>query len=141
MPPELDMNAFDVFVDYVLTRRLPPYLKIDIARHLLRIATELRIASLEQHCIDTYLADYITRDNVLSVLQDTFTRMNTQAPDASPDEDLEEFWYDFFNKLLNHAAHYSNYLIKIRSAEFARLQPSIVEEIVERALAQHRADP
>ena len=77
--------------------------------------------------------------NKLSVKQGTDDQDDLESQASHQEE--EECWFDFFSYTLDVAAQWVLYLLKAKSQELLSvLEPSIVEEIIERAIKFYRAD-
>jgi hypothetical protein len=93
------------------------------------------------------LTPMLNRDNIIFFTKMAYNKLSVKA--ASEDDlesvgshqEEEEVWFDFFSYTLDVAAQYVLFLLKAKSQELLGvLEPSIVEEIIERAIKFYRAD-
>ena len=79
--------------------------------------------------------------NKLSASKEGEPLVQDDLESQSSHQEEEEFWFDFFSYALDLAAQYVHYLVRCKATELHQvLEPSIVEEVIERAIKFYRAD-
>lgn len=133
-------SAFRLVLDFVNTGQVGSDVDLGTVQNVLWLADFFQIHALQRECIDRHIAPQLTRHNVLTFLEDAFSKLSscqeqqsrlwtglgsddplTSDPFAQSQKfeeqiqqciQAEDIWYEFFNCCLNTTAMNIDFMVR-----------------------------
>ncbi len=128
MPKWATSAAFSVFLSYIKGEPLCD-LDMSTAQRLLWLSDFFKIDDMTEMCIKKLVVPRLSKDNVLSFIDDSYLKISSSSDEGQ----ANEAWSQLLSECLDVAARHLHFLVRTVGPRVAKLDPVVLEELIERA--------